>query len=77
MSQELYFLLRFCICQISSEKQNQQNVYIGRKGFIIRSWLTGLWRLTNPKTSVSKLEAPEGRQYNSLASRLKTKEESS
>ena len=36
-----------------------------------------MWRLTNPKTSVSKLEAPEGRQYNSLASRLKTKQESS
>lgn len=44
------------IGQNSPEKQNQYDVYICRKKFIIRNWLTRLWRLRNPESSVGKLE---------------------
>ena len=39
-----------CSLQSSSEKQNQRKEReAGGKRFIIRNWLTRLWRLTSPK----------------------------
>ena len=33
--------------------------YIGRDRFIIRNWLTRLWRLRSPKSTFNKLETPD------------------
>lgn len=38
-----------CISRGSLEKQNQQDVYVQRERFVLRDWLTRLWRLGKSK----------------------------